>query len=51
MTEAELSELGHFIEMMRSHKVNMIETRIGPFKIHMERMKKTIVLRLLEVIA
>lgn len=49
MTETELAEFGHFIEMMRTHKVNMIETKIGPYKVHMERSKKSIIVRLLEV--
>lgn len=52
MTEVENDawvELGKLVELVRTHKVKSIETKVGPFKVKIHRLITTIRIDLQEV--
>jgi len=49
ITDAEWTELGKYVDLIRQHKVKSIETKVGPFKVRIHRLITTIRIDLQEV--
>lgn len=48
-TNEDWADLGKLVELVREHRVKLIETKIGPFRVKIHRLRTTIQIDLQEV--